>query len=149
VTLLLYMRDVIHSYVCHASLTYWVWHHLFLCVTWILNMRDASHSYVCHDSLICCGFIDYRNFGRHPWHDSFIYATWFMRMCDMTRYYVCHDSLICCGIIDCRNFGRHPWDMTHSYMRHDSSVCVWHDSLLRLPWLIHTCARTHLYVADS
>ena len=51
----------------------------------------------------------------------------------------------------------HMCDMTHSYVRHDSFLCVtgfihicdmtlpsvWHDSSISVPWLIHMCDMTH------
>jgi len=51
-------------------------------------------------------------------------------------------------------------DMTHSYVRHYSSICVtwlihmcdmthpyaWHDSSIGVTWLIHMCDMTHSYV---
>jgi len=64
----------------------------------------------------------------------------------MTHSYVWHDSFICVT--------------THSYVWHDSFICVlWlihmcamthsyvcHDSFICVPWLPHTCAITHQYV---
>ena len=35
----------------------------------------------------------------------------------------------------------HTWDMTHSQ--------VWHDSFVRVTWLIHTCIMTHAYVGHD
>jgi len=69
----------------------------------------------------------------HIWMSH--YASWLIRMCAMTHSYVCHDSFICV-----------PWfihmcAMTHSYVCHDSFICV--------PWFIHMCAMTHSYVCHD
>jgi len=41
----------------------------------------------------------------------------------------------------------HMWDMTHLYVRHDSSICDARlDSFIRTTWLIHTRDMTHSYV---
>jgi len=53
-------------------------------------------------------------------------------MCDMTHSYVWHDSFICLTWLI------HVCDMTHSY--------VWHDSFICVIWLIHICDATHPYV---
>ena len=60
-------------------------------------------------------------------------------MCDMTHSYmrngthsyVWHDSFICVIRRICMS------DMTHSHVRHDSFI--------RVTWLIHMCCTTHLY----
>jgi len=53
-------------------------------------------------------------------------------MCDMTHSYVWHDSFICVTLLN------HICDMTHSY--------VWHDSFICVTWLIHVCDETDSYV---
>jgi len=50
-------------------------------------------------------------------------------MCDITHSYVWHDSFVCVTWLI------HMCDMTHSY--------VWHDSFMCVTWLIHMCAMTH------
>ena len=44
----------------------------------------------------------------------------------------------------------HICDMTHSYVWHDSFICVtwyvWHNSFISVTWLIHMCDTTHSYV---
>ena len=53
-------------------------------------------------------------------------------MCDMTHSYVWHDSFVCVTwlIYTC--------GVTHSY--------VWHNSFTRVTWLIHVCNMTHSHV---
>jgi len=53
-------------------------------------------------------------------------------MCDMTHSYVWHDSFICVTWLI------HMCDMTQSYVWTDLSICV--------TWLIQTCGMTYLYV---
>jgi len=57
---------------------------------------------------------------------------WLIHMCDMTHSYVWHDSFICVPWLI------HMCAMTHSYM--------WHDSFICMTWLIHGCDRTLSYV---
>ena len=59
-------------------------------------------------------------------------VTWLIHMCVMTHSYVWHDSFICVTWLI------HTCDMTHSYVCHDSFICV--------PWLIHMCEMTHSHV---
>jgi len=61
----------------------------------------------------------------HVWHDWFWLAglTSEVRVCDMTHSYMWHDSFICVTWLI------HMCDMTHSY--------VWHDSFICVTWLIH------------
>jgi len=54
-------------------------------------------------------------------------------MCDMTHSYVWHDSFICVTWLI------HMCDMTHSY--------VWHDVFMCVPWLANLCAMTHWCMA--
>jgi len=53
-------------------------------------------------------------------------------MCDMTHSYVWHDSFICVTYLI------HMCDISHSY--------VWHDSFICVTWLMHMCDMTHAYV---
>jgi len=58
-------------------------------------------------------------------------APWLIHMFIMTHSYLCHDSFICV-----------PWLF---HVCHDSFICVrWlfcvcHDSFIRVPWLFHVC----------
>jgi len=38
--------------------------------------------------------------------------------------------------------------MTHSYVQHDSFICVSHDSSIHATWLIHTCQPWLNYICD-
>jgi len=53
-------------------------------------------------------------------------------MCAMTHSYVCHDSFVCVPWLI------HTRAMTHSYL--------WHDSFIRAPWIVHMDAITRSYV---
>jgi len=59
----------------------------------------------------------------------------------MTHSYVWHDSYICITWLI------HLCGMTHSYVWHNSFICVtWLIHLCDVAWLIHTCDITHSYV---
>ena len=61
----------------------------------------------------------------------------------MTHSYVWHDSFICVTWLI------HMCDMTHSYVWHDSFMThsyVWHDSFICVTWLIHMCDMTHSWL---
>ena len=64
-------------------------------------------------------------------HGWSTYMAWLIPKCDMAHSYVWHDSFICVTWLI------HMCDMTHSYVRHDSFICV--------TWLIHMCDTTHSY----
>jgi len=63
---------------------------------------------------------------------TYVYVKQHIRMCDTTHSYVCHDSFICV------TWPIHMRDMTHSY--------VWHDSFKCVTWRIHMCDMTYSYV---
>jgi len=127
-----HMYDMAHSYVRHDS---------FISVTWLIHMCDydlalaahilwdMTHSYVWHVSFMC------------DVTDAYTYATansspryaWLIRRCDT------HDSFICVT----RYAFHEPWlihtcDMTHSYMWHDSYICViWLKAISRANDMTH------------
>jgi len=73
---------------------------------------------------------------------------WLIHTCDMTHTYVRRDS----SMRVTSQF--HVCDMTHSYVWHDSCICmkwlihVWHDSFIYVTWLIHACDMTHSSMFD-
>ena len=98
------------SFVCLISLSEYVRHDAFICVTWLISMCDMTHLYVTrevplrqrlHVASRCYSCIDMTLLHTcnmtHPYvrHASFICATWHIHMCDMTHLYVRHDSSIC------------------------------------------------------
>jgi len=133
-----------------------VWHESFICVTWSIHMCDMDYPYVWHDWSICVPGLIYM------WRDLFIceivypdvglccdalpvvvavYVTWRIHTCDISHSYVWHDSFICVTWLI------HMW--------HDSFICVtwlfhmWHDSFIRVTYL-HVCdlAQGHSYVEN-
>jgi len=89
-----------------------VWHDSFIRVTWIIHMRDMTPSCVWNDSFMCdtCICVTWL---IYTWHETCL-CVWLFYMCDITSSCVC--------------------DMTHSYVGHDSFVCV--------TWLIYMCDMT-------
>ena len=121
----LFHQRCVMSRTPHSHTHSYLWHDSFSCVTWLIPMCDMTHSYV--------------------WHESFLCVTWLIHMCDMTYLYV-FAAIPCCRLnqrwcVMSRTHTHTPipvCDMTHSY--------VWHDSFICVIWLIHTCDMTHLYV---
>jgi len=70
----------------------------------------------------------------YVWHDSFICVTWLI----FTKW---RDILLTKLIDMC--------DVTQSYVWHDSCLCVWHDSLICVRWIIDMCDVTHSYVGHD
>jgi len=143
VTWLVYMCDMIHAtkwqLCCSLRVRDSVWHDWFICVTWIIHMLDMTER--CHTLVHMCNMTL-----SYVGHDSChtyepVCVTWIIHMLDMTDRYVQHDSFICWTWLIC--------NMTHS--------CVWHDlyatwlihmcdMMLCAIWLIHMCDMTHSYV---
>jgi len=133
----------------------YVWHDLFIRVTWFIHRCDMTHIYVWHDSCIYATWLIHMCDMTHSYvrHDSFIRVTWLNHICDMTHLYFCSKKL---------NFPPFICDMTHSYVWHDSFVCVawlihmchmthsyvWYDSFICVAWLIHMRNMTHSYSAS-
>jgi len=110
---------------------YYVSYHSFICVTCLIHLRDMPDSYVCRDSIICVAWLIYLcDRTRESWEevrgtrvvqvecwvddarmgslthtcetwlnhwgpDLFPCAIWLIVMCVMTHSYICHNSLIC------------------------------------------------------
>jgi len=135
-TWLIHICDMTHLY---------VWHDSFMFVTWLLGMGSTRETYVLHDSFInvtclihtwdiCVEWLIHTcdtktcvrgQSTRVRASSSDIYAIWLIHMRDMTHSYVWHDSFICLTWLV------HMCDMTHSY--------AWRDSFVRVTWLIHMC----------
>jgi len=120
-----------HPYVCHDS---------SICVPWLIHMCAMTHSYIWCDSFICVIWLIHMCAMTHScaWHDSFTCRPWLIHTCAMTHSYA--------GKRDCSGHTSHrhalklstaevECAMTHSYM--------WHDSLICVTWLIYMCAMSH------
>jgi len=142
VTRLNRMCDMAHLY---------VWHDSFICVTWLIHMCDYDlalaahmlwdicvtwliHPHIWHDAHILWDMTVSRHLvlcRTHPvTHDSFIRVTCLIHVWHDSCVYVCDYYFV--------STVRILWGVTHSYM--------WHDSSIRVTWLIHTCDMTHTYV---
>jgi len=142
-----------HARVCHDSYTIvpwlihtgnmapsYVWHDSIKCVTWLIHMCDTTLSYVRHDSFMST-LITYAT--RHC--NTLQHAA---TRCNTLQHAVSPGRDLGSTLITFRSrlfLKRRPaslsaitWDMTHSY--------VWHDSFICVTWLIHMCDVTHLYV---
>ena len=103
----------------------YVWHDLFVCVTWLDHRCDMPHSYVWHDSFICVKWLIYvcDMTRSYAWHNSYMCVTWLLHMSAMTDLYEWHGSFIWVSWLI------HMSDMTHSSWQIDScSVDISHFS---------------------
>ena len=124
----------------------------FICIGLGWNRRCNGHRN-CHIRIL--QQILPRTTGALPYmcHDSLIFVPWLILMC----------AMVTCEIDEFYHGRQARCDMcamAHSYVWHDSFICVtwlihlcamthsyvWHDSFLCMPWLSHTCAITHPYV---
>ena len=130
---------------------------MFMCATWLVHHWDMTHSCVRHDSFII---------------ETWLNETWLIHVCDMTRASLL--LAIHCSLSNHVSFMSHSClisftvrcasaIMTHSYVRHDSFICVtWlihmcdmthsyvrHDSFILATWLIDMCDTTHWYVGHD
>jgi len=110
------------------------WHDSFVRVTWLIHMCDTTHlylwhamtlSYVWHDSSTLVTWLVHMC-AMHSclWNDAFIRVTWRINMCEMWHA-VCNDALS---------------------RRWQACVCVCHDSLIHIIWLIYTRNMPHSYM---
>jgi len=117
---LIYMRDVTHSHT--SAVLSWQAHvaGASTCVTWLIYMRDVTHS---HTSAV-------PSWQAHVAGASTC-VTWLIYMRDMTHSHKCCAVLAspCCRCI-------HMCDVTHPYAIW--LIRMWHDSFIRVTWLIHT-----------
>jgi len=149
--------------VCVCACMYWRWLILSLyacnmwhdssttstsvCVSGLIRIYDmthpltksARHDSFYHSMRVTCdithrrlGLVDVR---LYVGHDSSTiatwHATWLIHLCDMTHSLMRHDSSIYATWLI------HLCDMTHP-LRHDSSIYA--------TWLIHLCDMTHPYI---
>ena len=145
----------------------YVWHDLFICVTWLIHMCDTTHSLwselsqqsarlcmsMCVTRLIHACDIRYL-FG---WHASCVCVTWLLHSCDMIHSYLWYDSSIMTGadLAICMHVYSDMCDMNNSYVCHNVSIhvtcligdmtnsSVWHDSFTCMIWLIFHYDRSH------
>ena len=140
--------------ICMCTMTNWyVWNHSFTCATLLIHMCNVTHSCVRRGSSICATWHIYTHNSSYMgvW---FLYNTnvlmfprtrmMSINMRAMTRAYVYHKAT--CGLHICVTWlmNRSIWewarqmmlhslakkiliqmrDMTHSYVQHDSFICV-------------------------
>ena len=64
----------------------------------------------------------------YVWHGSFIYLTYLIHTCDMTHSYLWHDwDVYVTRLIHMCDTTHHMRDMPHSYVGHDSFICLTYD----------------------
>jgi len=121
-----------------------VWHDSFMSVAWLIHLCDLilqeNESYHRHDKWVMSHVTWMSHVARdmnevcrtrHEWvmsQQENKFVPWSNRLwvccssssyvCDTTHSYVWHDSFICVTWLI------HMCDMTHSYVWHDSFICV-------------------------
>jgi len=141
---------------CDMTYSY-VWHDLFICVTWLIHMCDMTYSYVWHDLFISVTWLIYLCMTTHSSR-----VTILMRMCDMTHSCVWHDSFMCmtwlihvCDLCISSRHIHHVWqysqysctcEIWHAHMFGMTHSHVWHDLFTCVTWLISMCDMTHSHV---
>ena len=153
-----YTNDMTHFYVCHDSSIHVAWLPPTVSAPPALKERKKERK-------------TERKKGKKKFYrdarrrgDSRLHVWWHIHVCDMymTHSYVWHYSAIWVWRAAAKrvspSYMIYMCDMTHSYLRHDSSIwvvnsfmCVtwlihisyeWHDSFIRVTWLINMCAMT-------
>ena len=113
-----------------------VWHDVFICVTWRIYVCGLTHSYVWHDSLICVAW---------PIHISDVGNTsqirigmWRIHTCDMTYPYVQHDSFMWLALVTEGKYEFvliHMCDMLcHSHVTPVTTIVMPHETAHVLHW---------------
>jgi len=127
----------------------YVWHDLFIRVTW--------HGYVCDMTHSKCDVMQRGVLICVPRHDTFMCVTWHVYVCDVSRLCVWHDTFMCV------TWHVYVCDMTHLCVWHDSPVsvmwfdvdnsgvlmcvpCVWQETSMCVTWHIYECDMTRICV---
>jgi len=117
--------------------------HAFMCVMWLMWVRHVTRVNIPEQ---------WRGRGAYYrlvagtsnliFDRLFDRATWLIHMCDMTHSYVWHDSFICVTRLI------HICDVTHSYvwLVHACANLILDRLFERTTWLIDVCCMTHSYV---
>ena len=148
---MLHLCDMTHSY---------VWHDAFMCVTWLIHMCGTTHSCVWHDSFICwCLSVSYRadifhvcvrhETHSYVWRDSFMCAACLIRLTHCNTHCNTHRNTLVS--LTATHTVTHTVTLTATHTCPMHTCCtalsyVWHDSFIRVSWLIHKCVTTHSYV---
>jgi len=109
-----------------------VWHDSFICVTWLIHTCDLTHSIYVTWHIHTYEWVGTDKFVVSHTCGTLCRPYVNIQRCDMTHSYVWHDSFICMIWLI------HMCDTTHSYAWHDSFICV--------TWPIHTCEMTQSYI---
>ena len=141
------MCDITHLYMwikCpHRTLSY-VWIHIVM-QPYLIHTYEWAVSHICNSICVthmwCNSFIMCDTYGvPYVWYNSFICVDKMWLHDSYTHVVYAYDSAylkIFIWLFFWHNFS-HVYSVTHSYVWHDSSMCV--------IWLIHACGMTHPYV---
>jgi len=138
-------------------------HHIWMChitYEWVtLHMNKSRHKCNKHGSV-------YKNVSYHIWMGRVTYEWVTSRIFESCTHGIAHSSIASVFIYFLTSRATHEWicmhlyvtrlihicDITHSYVWHDSCICVpymWHDSCIYVTWLIHMCDTTHIWMHSN
>ena len=149
-----HMGDTIYSYVWHAS---------FISMIRFIHMCDMTHSYVWQQSFICVtGLLSLLLLWMAPKKYAFTCVIRLIHTCDfLIHTYALTHSRVCDRFVLSNPAVRgakerfiHSCDDSFIRVTH---LFVWHDSFIRVTWLIHTCVTDSfcsylcrlIYIRDS
>jgi len=158
---LIHDRDMTHirvtCLICVFDMTHaYVWHDAFEWVTCLFHMQDMTQEHLPRGpyNRVTCFLHTWGMTHSNVWHDSCRCVAWLMQMSDMPQMHLQHTSMQhspCHVPSICVKCLFHMCGTTHSYVWHDSCICViqlvvWHEAFVRVTWLIHMwdMTREHL-----
>jgi len=130
-----YMNESRHTYALVMS-------HIWM--SRVTHMNESCHTYEWVTLHIWISHITYTNESCHTyeWVMSHIWITHVNPTTEPCHIYELVMSHVWMSHVTCMNESWH----TCEWLMCDTRRCVWHDSFICGPWLMHMCDRTHSYV---
>jgi len=84
------------AFLHHSVSAYsYVWHDLFMLMTWRICMSDMTHSFMWRDAFVrVASRLHMRDATQsYAWHDAFMCVTWYTYCCDTMRAYCVYTNV--------------------------------------------------------